>query len=228
LNIVSAECNEIWHNEGYWCLADPKGFWWMLVHFSESTNFQQQISQTLFVRAWQKLARLGVWPIDIYSLNFVNFGLGVLRYHAATCMSTEIWSKCGIWTPPIPCANFTKFAESTPFQDALAVKISLALLKGLWSYGGFKLTGSCYPQILSTRRNYASDTKCFRGARTCSRSSVTVPTAKFIWVWISSAIGVAKNIEFVCLSVTLLNLRACVPNFAMKALDYRNDFDTVG
>ena len=37
----------------------------------------------------------------------------------------------------------------TPFQDALAVKISLDLLKGLWSYGAFKLTGSGYPQIFS-------------------------------------------------------------------------------
>ena len=37
----------------------------------------------------------------------------------------------------------------TPFQDALAVKILLDLLKGLLSYGGFKLTGSGYPQIFS-------------------------------------------------------------------------------
>ena len=35
----------------------------------------------------------------------------------------------------------------TSFQDALGVKISLDLLKGLWSYGGFKLRGSGYPQI---------------------------------------------------------------------------------
>ena len=47
----------------------------------------------------------------------------------------------------IPCAIFTKFAECIPFQSALAVKISLDLLKGLGSYGGFKLTGSGYPQI---------------------------------------------------------------------------------
>jgi len=32
---------------------------------------------------------------------------------------------------------------------ALAVKISLDLLKGLWSYEGFKLTGSGYPEIFS-------------------------------------------------------------------------------
>jgi len=34
----------------------------------------------------------------------------------------------------------------TPFQDALAVKIWLDLLEGLWSYGGFKLTVSDFPQ----------------------------------------------------------------------------------
>ena len=36
-----------------------------------------------------------------------------------------------------------------PFQDALAVKISLDLLKGLWSYGGFKWTGSGYTPKIS-------------------------------------------------------------------------------
>jgi len=47
---------------------------------------------------------------------------------------------------------------------------------------------------------------------------------------ISPAAGAAKNVEFlsVCLFVTLLNVRVCAPDFAMKALDYRNDFDTVG
>jgi len=48
----------------------------------------------------------------------------------------------------IPCAIFTKFQSLYPFQDALAVKISLDLRKGLWRYGGFKLTGSGYPQII--------------------------------------------------------------------------------
>ena len=37
----------------------------------------------------------------------------------------------------------------TAFQDALAVKIWLDLLKGLWNYGGFKLRVSGYPQIFS-------------------------------------------------------------------------------
>jgi len=33
--------------------------------------------------------------------------------------------------------------------------------------------------------------------------------------------------QFVCLFVTLLNVRDCAPNFAMKALEYRYDFDAV-
>jgi len=37
----------------------------------------------------------------------------------------------------------------TLFQDALGVKISLDLLKELWSYGGFKLRVSGFPQIFS-------------------------------------------------------------------------------
>jgi len=49
-----------------------------------------------------------------------------------------------------PLRDFHKiFRIYTPFQGALAVKISLGFLKGLWSYGGFKLTGSGYPQIFS-------------------------------------------------------------------------------
>jgi len=56
--------------------------------------------------------------------------------------------------------------------------------------------------------------------------------AKFGGARILPATGVAKNVEFfvclsVCLFVTLLNVRNCVPDFAMMALDYRNDFDTV-
>jgi len=75
----------------------------------------------------------------------------------------------------IPCAIFTKFADvCTPFQDALAVKISLDLLKGLWSYGGFKLTGSGYSQISSDpkRGNYTSVLK----TRARTRSSPLSPS----------------------------------------------------
>jgi len=53
--------------------------------------------------------------------------------------------------------------------------------------------------------------------------------AKFGGTQISPAAGVAKNVEFfVCLFVTLLNVRDCAPDFAMKTLECRNDFDAVG
>ena len=55
--------------------------------------------------------------------------------------------------------------------------------------------------------------------------------AKFGGAPISPAAGVAKNDECFCLSVclfvTVLNVRDCAPDFAMK-LEYRNDFDAVG
>jgi len=49
-----------------------------------------------------------------------------------------------------PSRDFHKICTVyAPFQDALGVKIWLDLLEGLWSYGGFKLTGSGFPQIFS-------------------------------------------------------------------------------
>jgi len=56
---------------------------------------------------------------------------------------------------------------------------------------------------------------------------------KFGGARISPAAGVAKNVEFficlsVCLSVTLLHVGDCAPDFAMKVLEYRNNFDADG
>jgi len=49
-----------------------------------------------------------------------------------------------------PLRDFQKICRvCTSFQDALGVKIWLDLLKGLWSYGGYKLKGSGFPQIFS-------------------------------------------------------------------------------
>ena len=49
---------------------------------------------------------------------------------------------------------------------------------------------------------------------------------------ISLAAGAVKNVELLsvcaCLSVTLLDVRVCAPDFAMNALEYRNDFDAIG
>ena len=66
----------------------------------------------------------------------------------------------------------------------------------------------------------------------CSRSSITVPS--LVGLGFHPPPGWPKTLSFlsvclfVCLFVTLLNVRDCAPDFAMKALEYRNDFDTVG
>ena len=61
--------------------------------------------------------------------------------------------------------------------------------------------------------------------------------AKFGGDRILSATGGEKRwVFFVCPSrffchacdVTLLNVRVCAPDFTMKMLEYRNDFDAVG
>ena len=47
-----------------------------------------------------------------------------------------------------PLRDFHKiYRVCTPFQDALGVKIWLDLLKGLWSYGCFKLRGRVSPKF---------------------------------------------------------------------------------
>ena len=105
----------------------------------------------------------------------------------------------------IPCAIFTKFAEFLPHFRALGVKILLDLLKGLWSYGGFKLRGSGFPQIFSapSGETMHQTPKRFRGARTCSRSSVTMPS--LVGLGFHPPPGLLKSLSFlsVCLSVCL-------------------------
>ena len=65
---------------------------------------------------------------------------------------TQIWPKCEILTPRRG-ASLARFSQNLQslyrISGALAVKIWLDLLKGLWSYGDFKLRGSGYPQIFS-------------------------------------------------------------------------------
>ena len=134
-----------------------------------------------------------------------------------------------------PLHDFHKICRiGTPFQGALAVKISLAALKGLRSYGGFKLTGSGYLQILSAPprgETLRQTPKSFRGARTCSRSSITVPSLVGLGFYPPPGWPETLSFLFVCLFVCpsrFLNFRVCAPNLAMRALEYRNNFNTVG
>ena len=69
--------------------------------------------------------------------------------------------------------------------------------------------------------------KIFRGARTCSGSSITVPS--LMGRGFHPPPGWPKTLSFlfVCLFVTLLNVRDCVPDFAMKVLEHRNDIELI-
>jgi len=93
-----------------------------------------------------------------------------------------------------PLHDFYKICRiCTSFKDVLAVKVSLDLPRGLWSYGGFNLTGSGYPQIFSALSGETMR-KRFRGARTCSRSSITIPS--LVWLGFHPPPGWRKNVEF--------------------------------
>jgi len=100
----------------------------------------------------------------------------------------------------IPCAIFTKFAVCTSFQTALGLKISLDLLKGLWSYGGFKLRRSGYPKFAAppSSETMCQTPKSFRGARTCSRFSITMPSLAGFGF---HPPGQPKTLSFFCLFV---------------------------
>jgi len=106
-------------------------------------------------------------------------------------------------TGAYPLHDFYKICSfCTPFQDALGVKVWLDLLEGFWSYGGFKLRASGFSQIFSApeRRNCASDPKSSRGARTCSRSSITMPS--LVGLGFHPPPGQPKTLSFfVCLFV---------------------------
>ena len=86
-----------------------------------------------------------------------------------------------------------------------------------------------YPRIISARigETMHRTPKSLRGARTCSRSSITMPS--LVGLGVHPPPGQPKTLSFlsVCLSATLLNVRVCAHDFAMKALEYRNDFDAV-
>jgi len=134
-----------------------------------------------------------------------------------------------------PLRDVYNLQSLCPFQAALAVRISLNLLKGLWSYEGFKLTGSGYFHIFSapSGETVRQTPKSFRGARTCSKSSITLPC--LVGLGLHPPPRRPKTLSFclsvclsVCLFVRLFNVRDCAPDFATKSLEYRNDFDAVG
>jgi len=135
-----------------------------------------------------------------------------------------------------PLRDFHKICRvCTSFQDALGVKSLLDLLKGLWSYGGFKLRGTGYAQIFSDPSGETiRQTPNVFEVKERARGPLSP-----CQVWWGSDFtrrrGVAKNVEVFCLFVCLFvcssrfwTSEIVRPKFAMKALEYRNDFDAAG
>ena len=77
--------------------------------------------------------------------NFTAIGIGApkLKFLLRLDQNVQYKRPAGAY----PLRDFHKiYTICTAFQYALAFEISLDLLKGLWRYGGFKLTGSGYLQ----------------------------------------------------------------------------------
>jgi len=116
-----------------------------------------------------------------------------------------------------PLRDFHRICRvCTPFQDALGAKIWLDLLEGLWSYEGFNLRGSGFPKYSAppSGETMRQTPKSFRGARMCSRFSITV--LSLVGLGLDPRPGQPK---------TFLNVRDCAPDFVMKALEYRNELE---
>jgi len=123
------------------------------------------------------------------------------------------------------------YRVSTSLHDALAVKISLDLLKDLWSYGGFKFTGLVTPELSAPPSgDYAPDPQKFPSYKNVLE--ILYHHARFGGAQILPTAGAAKTLSFlsVCLSVCLSvhhtfkrqSLCARFRDFAVKALEYRS------
>jgi len=130
-------------------------------------------------------------------------------------------------------AIFTKFAQFVPrFRLRYLLKFRWICSRRYGAMGVLSCWGLVVPKFSATPsgETVCQNRKSFRGARTCSRSSVTMPS--LVGLGFHPPPGRPKPLSFVslsvCLSITLLNVRVCVPDFAMKALEYRNNFDAVG
>ena len=97
-------------------------------------------------------------------------------------------------------------AEFIKSHRATQVATPKAMALGLWSYGGFKLTGSGYPTFSAppSGESVRQSSKIFRRARTRWRSSIAMPS--LMGLGFHPPPGRPKTLSFlsVCLLVCLL------------------------
>jgi len=118
----------------------------------------------------------------------------------------------------------------TSFHSALVFAIGWICSRG-YEVMEILSWGVGFPHIFSAPSSETMHRipKHFRGAGTWSRFSITV--SSLVRLGFHPPPGRPKTFLFclsVCLSFTMLNVRDCAPDFAMKALEYRNDLDAVG
>jgi len=105
-----------------------------------------------------------------------------------------------------PLCDFHKiYRVCIPFQVALAVKISLDLLNGCGVMGVLSWRGLVIPKFSAppAAKLCVRPPKVFRGARTCSRSSITMPSMVGLgfqpgqkrWVFLSVCLSVRHAFE---------------------------------
>jgi len=171
-------------------------------------GFSPRRGNTLHRWGWNLAQRSGPSPpcqISPHRCNDKGVGPQKLQFFLRFDQNVEHKHPAGAY----PLRDFHKICRvCTPFQNALAGKVWLNLLEGLWSYGGFKLRGSGYPQIFSApyRRN------CVRPPKVLEAQERARGPLSPCQVWWSSDFTrrrAAINVEFFC----LLCLSVCSSRF---------------
>ena len=126
--------------------------------------------------------------------------------------------------------NFTKFRNTLHDFHKIC---SLYLISG-WVSSKNRVVGvlswgsrvsskfSVPPSGETMRRTW----KSHGGTRTCSRSSITV--SSLVGLGFYPLLGRPKTLSYCLFVLHAFERQSCAHDFAMKVLEYRNDFDTVG
>ena len=124
----------------------------------------------------------------------------------------------------IPCTIFTKFAEFVSrFRMRYLLKFGWICSRGYGVMEGFKLRGRVSPNI---QRPLAAKL-CVGPPKVLEVQECAQGPLLPCQVWWGSDFSHPGVLLCICMSITLLNVRVCTPDFAMKALGYRHDFDTI-
>ena len=177
-------------------------------NYSVTTHFRQ--SQDNEQGKWGK--KTLPW---LHSITFTEVA-------TATALASSVWS---LFTLNVYSAGaFWQMGKYHVIQKHLKYGYTTCC-----TVGGFKLRESGTPKFsaLPSGETFHQTGKVFE-VHECPRGRLS-PCQVWRGLDFTCHRGGQKHwISFVCLFITLVNIRVCAPYFAMKALEYRNDYDTVG